>query len=212
MEIAQRYGFMREVEADLVDRLLAQIQTKFGEIRMIEVGVFGAGTTRGVYRWAKENNCPCQLVGVDFEQYRPNPTPDANYEYYAEDSMDAWRSMSRNWIGGFTPKYNLLFVDGCHCVNHSMCDFLNYSPFISVGGFALFHDTALPTSLDKSEQEAWPQDHSYAGKPSSVLGVRDGLRKLGLLQGYRTDWKLVEEIPSDTGLMGMCLFQKVFEL
>lgn len=195
---------MREVEADLVDQLLKQIQVKFREIRMIEVGVFGAGTTRGVYRWAKENNCPCQLVGVDFEQYRPNPTPDENYEFHAEDSMDAWRNIKG--------KYNLLFVDGCHCVNHSMCDFLNYSPFVVVSGFALFHDTALPTAQGKTEQEAWPQDHSYAGKPSSSLGVRQGLAKLGLLQGYRADWKLIEEIPSDTGLMGMCLFQKMFEL
>lgn len=157
-----------------------------------------------MYRRGKEIDCPVQLTGVDFEQYRPNPTPDPNYDFRAEDSMDAWR--------GVKFRYNFLFVDGCHCVNHSMCDFLNYSPFVVVGGYSLFHDTALPTSLGKTEQEAWPQDHSYAGKPSSSLGVRDGLKKLGLLQGYRADWKLIEEVPSDTGLMGMCMFQKVMEL
>jgi hypothetical protein len=103
-------------------------------------------------------------------------------------------------------------VDGCHCVNHAICDFSNYSPFVVQNGYCLFHDTALPTSLGKVDQEAWPQDHSYAGKPSSVLGVREGLKKLGLLQGYRTDWKLVEEVPSDTGLMGLMLFKKEMEL
>jgi len=199
-----RYGFMREVEADLLDQLLAQIKVQFGEIKGIEVGVFGAGTTRGIYRWGKEHDCPVSLIGIDFEQYRPNPTPDPNYNFIAKDSMDAWREIQG--------QYNFLFVDGCHCVNHSMCDFLNYSPFVQVGGFCLFHDTALPTSLGKQEQEKWPQDHSYAGKPSSVLGVREGLKKLGLLQGYRTDWKLVEEVPSDTGLMGMVLLQKTKEL
>ena len=199
-----RYGFMRSVEADLLDQLLAQIKVKFGEIRMCEVGVFGAGTTRGVYRWGKENDCPVFATGIDFEQYRPNPTPDTNYDFHASDSMDAWREI--------TQKYNFLFVDGCHCVNHAMCDFLNYSPFVEVGGYCLFHDTALPTSLGKTEQEAWPQDHSYAGKPSSILGVREGLTKLGLLQGYRSDWRLIEEVTSDSGLMGMCLFQKFNEL
>ena len=117
--------------------------------------------------------------------------------------MDAWRQI--------TGKYNFLFVDGCHCVNHAMSDFLNYSPFVEVGGYTLFHDTALPTGKEK--QEPWPQtDHGYFGKPPSVLGVREGLKKLGLLQGYRSDWKLIEEIPSDSGLMGMCLFQKLTEL
>lgn len=203
MEIASRYGFMREVEADLVDRLLDKIKAEFGTIKLLEIGVFGAGTVRGVYRRAKEIGCPAECVGVDFEQYRPNPTPDANYVFHAADSMDAWRQMKGQ-------KFNFLFVDGCHCVNHAQCDFLNYSPFVEVGGWVLFHDTALPSF--QKHQEEWPQDHSYAGKPSSVLGVREGLTKLGLLQGYRADWKLIEEIPSDTGLMGVCLFQKLKEL
>jgi hypothetical protein len=198
-----RYGFMRDVEEVLLDSILDKLKTQFGEIRGIEVGVFGAGTTRGIYRRGKEIDCPVQLVGIDFEQYRPNPTPDPNYQFIAEDSMDAWRKIKdKGW--------NFLFVDGCHCVNHSMADFLNYSPFVVVGGYTLFHDTAVPTF--QPTQEAWPQDHSYAGKPSSILGVREGLKKLGLLQGYRSDWKLIEEIPSDTGLMGVCLFQKLQEL
>ena len=203
MELNTRYGFMRPVECDLVDKVLDKLKAEFGYISMCEVGVFGAGTTRGVYRRAKEIDCPVHLTGIDFEQYRPNPTPDPQYHFIAEDSMDAWRKIDT--------KYNFLFVDGCHCVNHAMSDFLNYSPFVVVGGYALFHDTALP--IGKENQEPWPQtDHGYFGKPPSVLGVREGLKKLGLLQGYRSDWKLIEEIPSDSGLMGMCLFQKVQEL
>lgn len=204
MELNGRYGYMRKEECDLIDRLLDKIKAEFGIIKLLEIGVMGAGTVRGVYRRAKEIDCPAECSGVDFEMYRPNPTPDANYKFYAGDSMDQWR--------GMTGKINFLFVDGCHCVNHAMCDFLNYSPMVEVGGYVLLHDTALPTSLGKEKQEEWPQDHSYAGKPSSVLGVREGLQKLGLLQGYRADWKLVEEVPSDTGLMGMCLFQKLTDL
>jgi hypothetical protein len=101
---------------------------------------------------------------------------------------------------------NFLFVDGCHCVNHAMCDFLNYSPLVVAGGYCLFHDTALPK--DGVSQGEWPQNHSYAGTPDSTLGVRSALTKLGLLQGYRSDWKFIRELPSDSGLMGMMLFQK----
>ena len=195
---------MRDVEADLVDVLLDRINVRFGKVSFLEVGVFGGGTVSGIARWCDEMVVPMFATGIDFAQWKPSPAPLPDYEFIDCDSMDAWRQITR--------KYNFLFVDGCHCVNHAMCDFLNYSPFVEVGGYCLFHDTALPTSLGKTEQEAWPQDHSYAGKPESYLGVREGLKKLGLLQGYRTDWKLIEEIPSDTGLMGMCLFQKIGHL
>lgn len=199
-----RYGFMRDVEEDLIDRILDKLKAGFEKIAALEVGVFSAGTVRGIYRRAKEIDCPVECSGVDFEKYRPNPTPDLNYKFYAGDSMDMHREIK--------DKFNFLFIDGCHCCNHAICDFCNYSPMVEVNGLCLFHDTALPTSLGKDIQEEWPQDHSYAGKPSSVLGVREGLKKLGLLQGYRSDWKLIEEIPSETGLMGACLFQKVKEL
>lgn len=199
----ERYGFMRAVEADLFDELMDKLKAQFGEIRFLEVGVFGAGTVRGVYRRAAEIGCPAQCVGVDFEQYRPNPTPHENYEFHAGDSADAWRNIKG--------EYGLLMVDGCHCVNHAMMDFLNFSPMVRVGGWVVFHDTALPTGREK--QEEWPQtDHGYFGKPPSVLGVREGLEKLGLLQGYRKDWELVRELPSDTGLMGMCLYRKILPL
>jgi len=191
---------MRVQEADLIDRLLGKIKDEFGAIRFLEVGVMGAGTVRGVYRKGKELGIPVRGVGVDFEMYRPNPTPGDNYTFYGGDSMDSFREFPKGY------KANFLFVDGCHCQNHAQCDFLNYSPFVEVNGFCLFHDSALPTSLGKTEQEPWPQtDHSYAGKPPSVLGVRQALKNLGLLHGYRADWKLVEEVPSETGLMGMVL-------
>jgi hypothetical protein len=192
---------MREVEADLVDQLLAQIKVQFGEIRFMEVGVFGAGTTRGVYRWGKENNCPISATGVDFEQYRPNPTPDPSYVFHSGDSMDKWRDVNGT--------FNFLFIDACHCVVHSSQDFLNYTPFVVERGYILLHDTALPTDLGKDKQEEWPQDHSYAGKSNSVLGVREALKKLGLLDNRRADFKLIEEIPSSTGLMGMTLYQRI---
>ena len=199
-----RYGFMREVEADCMDALLDGIYRQFGEVRFLEIGVFGGGTVSGVVRTCQKMTCPVFASGVDFAQWKPSPPPLDDYDFHDCDSMDAFREIKH--------RYNLLFVDGCHCVNHSMADFLNYSPFVIVGGYCLFHDTALPTAMGFDVQEQWPQDHSYAGKPSSVLGVREGLKKLGLLQGYRSDWKLVEEIPSDDGLMGMCLFQKMREL
>lgn len=195
-----RYGFVREVEADLLDELIGTLKNEFNEVRFLEIGVFSADTVRGIYRRSQALGVPISAVGVDFEQYRPNPAPGDNYRFHAGDSMEMWQHIKER-------NFNFLFVDGCHCVIHAMCDFLNYSPFVQVGGYCLFHDTALPTG--QYDQEPWPQDHSYAGKSQGKLGVREGLTKLGLLQGYRKDWQLLRELPSDTGLMGMSLFKKV---
>jgi hypothetical protein len=199
MDKKHKYGFMTENEAGLLDGLLADIKAKFGEIRFLEIGVFGGGTTHGIYQRAAEIGCSVHCEGVDFEMWKPSGLP-ADYTFHAGDSMDTWRNV--------TGSFNLLFVDGCHCVNHAMADFLNYSPFVEVGGFALFHDTAPGAN---GQQGTWPQDHSYAGQPPSVLGVRSGLEKIGLLQGYRKDWQLVREI-AESELMGMSLFEKILPL
>lgn len=200
--MTSRYGSMSETEFDLLDRLIAQIKSEFGALSFLEIGVCDGGTIRGVYRRCEEIGCPVSASGVDcLEHYKPNPAP-PDYKFYAGDSMDQWRNIP--------DRFNLLLVDGCHCVNHSMCDFLNFSPLVVLNGFCLFHDTALP--LNQYEQMAFQQDHSFAGKDPGKLGVREGLKKLGLLQNYRADWKFIEEIPSDSGVMGLMLFQKVKEL
>src|SRR5437899_2120366 len=118
-----RYGFIREPEeADCVDRTIELVQLNFGEVRFLEIGVFSGGTTAGVARRCKEIGCPLYAAGVDcLPKYKPDPKlfpelPD-DYAWYEGDSMDMWRQIES--------RFNFLWVDGCHCVNHSMCDFLN---------------------------------------------------------------------------------------
>lgn len=198
---------MSETEYDLIDRTIDTIKNEFGHVRFLEIGVCGGGTVAGVARRCKQIDVPLFASGVDcLEHYKPDPNlfPElpADYKFYQGDSMDQWRNIP--------DKFNLLLVDGCHCVIHAMCDFLNYSPLLTVGGYAMFHDTAV--AIDQFEQMDFPQDHSFAGKDPGKLGVREALKKMGLLQGYRADWKLIEEVPSDTGMMGMMLFQKVKDL
>lgn len=192
-----RYGWITEKEASLLDDLCVTLKNQFGAIRFLEIGVFGGATAFGLYERAEQINCPIHCEGVDIPQGRPPFESIKDYVFHEGDSMDMWRT-----FGG---EFNLLFIDGCHCVNHSMMDFLNYSPMVVVGGYCLFHDTA-GSGLD-NVQGAFPQDHSYAGRTPSVLGVRSGLKKMGILQGHRTDWNLVQEI-KESDVMGMCLFQK----
>lgn len=197
--LGSRYGYITKKEAARLDMLIDRIHDEFGHLSFMEIGVFGGSTLSGIVERAESLNCPYQCAGVDFRKGRPEVSAYPNYTFYEGDSMDMWRSVKG--------EFNLLFVDGCHCINHSMCDFLNYSPFVVVGGYCLFHDTA-PTKEGGVEQGMFEQDHSYAGKPSSVLGVREGLKKIGLLGNHRDDWKLEWEI-RETDIMGMTCFKKL---
>src|SRR5258708_4006922 len=105
-----RYGFMREEEADCVDALLDAIYGQFGEVRFLEICVFGGGTVSGVVRWCQNAGVKVFASGVDFAQWKPSPPPLPDYDFHDCDSMDAWRDIK--------DKYNFVFVDGCHCVNH----------------------------------------------------------------------------------------------
>lgn len=195
----RRYGFMRAVEADLLDELTLTLKAEKGGVRWLEIGVFGGGTATGIVKRCQAIDCPVSAAGVDFEQWLPKPPPLPDYQGYAGDSMDMWKQVRGT--------FNLLFVDGCHCCQHAQCDFLNYSGFVETGGYCLFHDTALPK--DGVSQGDWPQFHGYAGTPDSTLGVRKALENLGLLHNKRTDWTLVKELTSDSGLMGMVLLKKL---
>ncbi len=203
MELEKRYGYLQESEFDLIDKVLGKLKSEFGSVQFLQIGIgLGDMTSKGVVRRCNEIVIPITVSGVDISTQPPDPLPLPDYQYYQGDSMEAWRNVKGT--------FNFLFIDGCHCATHAMCDFLNYSPMLVVGGYCLFHDTSRPKYSE--EQGEFPQDHSYIGKPDSVLGVRNGLKKLGLLQGYRTDWKFIEEIPTTNGLMGVMLFQKVKEL
>ncbi len=202
MELEKRYGYLQEREFDLIDKILGKLKVEFGAVQFLEIGIgLGGMTGHGVVRRCKELDVPITMSGVDISTQAPDPLPLPDYKYYQGDSMDVWRNVK----GAF----NFLFIDGCHCAMHAMNDFLNYSPMVVVGGYCLFHDTARPGMEDEQE---WSQDHSFIGRPDSVLGVRNGLKKLGLLQGYRADWGFIEEIPTTNGLMGMICYRKLLEL
>lgn len=190
-----KYGYIADSEAALIDGLLADIKTRFGRIQFLEIGVYELNTAKGIYQRAAEINCPVHCEGIDVCRRQEMPNPD--YVFHEGDSLDVWRTIQG--------EFNLLFIDGCHCRNHVMADFLNYSPMVVVNGYVLFHDSAVEHLEEVTDK--WAVEHSYPGKPTSAH-VREALRNLGILQGYRADWKLITDL-IETDMMGMCLFQKI---
>lgn len=65
------------------------------------------------------------------------------------DRIKPFKGLSQKFVGQF-PKIDLLFIDGDHSIEGCDFDFLNYSPYISTGGYIVFHD------FDKSREDLGP--------------------------------------------------------
>ena len=75
-----------------------------------------------------------------------------------------------------------LFIDGCHCVNHVMLDFLNYGPKIVKNGLLLFHDTS-PSVQGRNYQKHGPKI------PEFHIAVKMAWDKLDMIN--KPDWELI---------------------
>lgn len=181
-----------------MDRFLAHVGKEFGYVRFLEIGVAEGATMAGVLEHCDELNVAVTYEGVDGPQGRPKNLQ-SNCKFIEGDSAYAYPQVGEG--------FNICFIDGSHALNYVMLDFLNYSPKVVVGGYCLFHDTR--------ESSEWQGRHFQGtGSPDmedNNIAVRKALKKLGLLDDRRRDWKFVEEI-MDTNIMGMILFKKLQDL
>lgn len=192
------YGVMTVGETEFMNRFLEQLKTEFGYVRFLEIGVAEGATMAGVLERCDALQVPVDYTGVDGPQGRPSFLPE-NCTFIEGDSAYAYPRVGEG--------FNILFIDGSHALNYVMLDFLNFSPLVVVGGYCLFHDTR--------EGPQWTGMHFQGTGPKDMvdnnIAVRPALKKLGLMDDRRTDWKFIEEI-MDTSIMGMRLYRKLKDL
>ncbi len=192
------YGVWTHGESQFMDRFLEQLKREFGFVRFLEIGVAEGATMAGVLERCDALGVPASYEGVDGPQGKPSFLPE-NAKFIEGDSAYAYPRVGDG--------FNICFIDGSHALNYVMLDFLNYSSKVIVGGYCLFHDTNGSASwTGQHYQGTGPKD-----MPDNNIAVRPALKKLGLMDGRRTDWKFIEEI-ADTEIMGMMLFKKLREL
>jgi len=169
-----------------------------GVLNLLEIGMANGYTMRGIRGLALNAGAKFSYTGIDGECGQPNDEckfPECTY--LVGDSGDTFWQVP-------DAKFNLLFIDACHCSNHVILDFCNYAPKVVPGGYILFHDTH-PSS---NWQGRHYQCHGPQGVPDFNIAVRAGLKKLGLDPLRRTDYAFVDEERGGDG-MGFMLFRKV---
>lgn len=200
--IGPRYGIIHECECDLVDEITARLKAELGELRFLEIGIYGGNSARGMYRRGHDLRCPVHCAGVDLVKYN-DPIPGPGYEFYQGDSLEMWKHIKGT--------FNLLFIDAWHDLLHPAMDLLNYQTFLVPNGYLLMHDTMSTRDFEhKPEIPIWKQGPS---DPNDMTGARHGVRealwKIGLLQGHRNDWQFIREVLSNEHGMGMMAFKKL---
>jgi FkbM family methyltransferase len=187
------YGTMTNVDVSQIEKSLRFLKNSFGNdhVNLLEIGLDKSKTARAIHQrlpelgitnytyWAIDNNPKTSL-----------PFPECNM--IIGKSEEVFNQL---------PDLHWVFIDGCHCSNHIMLDFLNYGYKVVKGGFLLFHDTG-PYSQGHHYQKHGPNENDF------YIAADRAFEKLDIFN--RRDWKHVssEYDKNNREWGGVSIFEK----
>jgi hypothetical protein len=181
------YGAITQVDADVLESILALYKNR--RLKFLEIGVWNGQTSRGIKDYCQRNNIALDYWGID-----PNASADFAGKLITGVSEEVW---------GQTPSdFDVVFVDGCHCIAHVILDAIIYGAKIVPLGFMLFHDTA--PKIQHVQTNHWVHGRGY--KPIHLTAVRDAFK---LLRWPSPEWELwAEDYDPTSDIGGMMVFRK----
>lgn len=186
------YGIVTELDGKLIEKSLDLINNQ--NPVLMEIGVCHGGTSRGVIEYLKNKGITPTYIGVDSGKECSQP-PTSDTKMYWGESTEIWTEIEERDI-------DWLFIDGCHCVNHVILDFLHYSQFLKSGGILVFHDVN-PKAQGKNDYQGHGPKNIHFG-----TSAEEALNKVGLLNDMLSGWTLyhIEWDEQDYG--GIAIFIK----
>lgn len=124
------FGAITSEDAQLLESIILESSSK-GSLKFLEIGVHEGNTARGVMELCREKGIELTYWGVD-ACYETPPFPGASHVFGKSEEV----------FEQVPDKFDVVFVDGCHCLNHVLLDAIHYFPKVRIGGFILFHDTS----------------------------------------------------------------------
>lgn len=189
------YGVLTDTDVKQIEYSLDIVSQSFKDyhVNLLEIGILRGHTSRGVRSYL-------QKIGM------------TNYSYWAMDVQNVKKPFEEcNLVIGKSEESYMLvpddlhwvFIDGCHCVNHVMLDFLNYGYKIVKGGIIAFHDTS-PSAQGNHFQKHGPRI------PDFHIATHMAFDKLKIFE--RSDWQLVSNKYDEAREWGgVAVFQKTEE-
>lgn len=106
--------------------------------RFVEIGVLTGQTARGIKQFCDQNGVALEYWGIDPvspEAHGKPREPFPGAHFIQGDSIESFHLLPK--LG-----FDVVLVDGCHCLNHVILDTYHYEGRVfKDGGWMLFHDT-----------------------------------------------------------------------
>lgn len=108
-------------------------------LKVLEVGTFLGDTSNEIKKYCDRHEIALEFWGIDsgshpdFHGQKP-PLPFEGANMVIGDSAEVFHLVPDG--------FDVVLLDGCHCVNHVILDTIHYSRKVRSGGFLLFHDTS----------------------------------------------------------------------
>lgn len=167
------YGLVTELDAELIGTLLDETARSFAPepITILEIGVREGQTGRGMARLLADRGSAYRYIGIDNNRDLGTKPPFPGAELVIGDSAEVFEKIPN--------ALHFVLLDGCHCVNHVVLDFLHYGSKVVPGGVIVLHD-ADPAMQGKDYQGHGPQT------PDFHVATTRGLELLALM--HRPEW------------------------
>jgi len=172
------YGLLTPTDVQVLeDGLRLAMKTFPGSIRVVEIGVCYGDTSRGIRTFLETHGRELDYCGFDNQRDRPIDPPFPGATVHLGDSAETYL-LAPSGI-------HFLLIDGCHCANHVMLDFLNFGDRVVPHGLVFFHDVN-PKAQGKMDHQGHGPRHVDFG-----TATREALRKLGLFPINSAAWGIV---------------------
>lgn len=190
------YGAIVREDVEVLEACLLAVArdavVKNRPVRVLEIGMHDGGTARGIERFVKESNWYLDYIGIDPDDgtKRPRYVP-AGGRVVVGDSSEVFSQIP----GGL----DLVWVDGCHCMNHVILDTLHYGRKVRPGGFMLFHDV---------NPKGQGKEHQYHGPDEPEFGLAIDMAHEAIEFPWSPWIKFMERVPDDVHNCGTRAYRR----
>lgn len=187
------YGVLSCEDAPFWENVVSQVAARWaGDVVMLEVGVGTGGTATGTAAFCAGRGWSFSWVGLDGTDVTQMVIPKSNAKFIHGNFHD-------EAINNQVPDdaFNLVFIDGCHCLECVKNDFWIFAPKLVVGGTLAFHDT----------HPNWQGKHVQC-QPDRFIGVRAALSELELLPCVNPLYRFTGEQDNGNG-HGFRTYEKI---
>lgn len=186
------YGAIVAEDVAILEKCLAMVIGLRPIVSVLEIGMHDGGTARGIQRYINAAGLELDYIGIDPDDgtTRPRYVPPGG-RVVIGDSAEVFGEIP----GGL----DLVWVDGCHCMNHVMLDTVHYERKVRKGGFMLFHDV---------NPVGQGTEHQYHGPETKEFGLATDMAHKAIRFPW-DPWTLFAEAwPTDRHNCGTRAFRK----